>query len=117
MCWMIRGISLPSRVVLRIVLVFFGMLIFSGGCLADQRTGPDLSVTMGSVVSSEDLYGEFVEGNLQTSIIVPIYRMKWVGISSGVSYLNSHRDIRDYEYNLTQVLIPLRLTSRVAILR
>jgi len=78
---------------------------------------PDLSFLSSRVSSSEDSYGEFVEGHTQWSILYPVYRKWFFTVESGVSYLNTHKDIRGYEYNLTQLIVPIRLTAAYPLTR
>jgi hypothetical protein len=87
------------------------------GPLGASSHRPDLSFLFSGVSSSEDSYGEFVEGHTQFSVLCPIYRKWFFTLESGVSYLNTHKDIRGYEYNLTHLIVPLRLTASYPLTR
>ena len=83
---------------------------------ATWTKAPNLTLFFGSIKSSEDLFGEFVENELETSVFTPIVSYKQATLETGLTFLNAHRDIREYEYNLTQLIVPLRLMYRYPVL-
>lgn len=80
---------------------------------AENQQKGGVEFFLGKIVSSEDKYGEFIENKPEFSIFTPIFSTKHFRISSGISYLNKHTDIAGYEYNLTQLVVPVRVDCRV----
>lgn len=80
---------------------------------ATQKGAVD--VFFGKTFSSEDKYGEFIENQPEFSLFTPIKTGRYWQIGSGLSYLNKHKDIAEYEYNLTQLVVPLRCDVRVPV--
>jgi len=87
----------------------FGMF-FSVQIMAEPpKDYADMTLLLGRVMSSEDRYGEFVENEKEISLFTPILTWRSFCVSSGLSYLNTHKEIRSYDYNLTQLIIPIRV--------